>query len=93
MSIQGKGQTMTTKPDHDNSQGKDFVIVSVDNEKKSVHRGAHVVSEFKKLVGVDESKDLDQIIDGQITPLKDADKIVIKGGEVFISHVRSGASS
>ena len=38
-------------------------------------------------------KELDQIIKGVITPLNDDATIVIAGGEVFISHERTGRAS
>ncbi len=69
------------------------VSVTVDNSPRMVHRGSHVVSEFKTLVGVDAAKELEEVIDGQLTPLDDAARVVIKGGEVFFSHPRTGGSS
>lgn len=72
--------------------GKD-VKVKIDDKDFLIHRGSHSVSELKVLFGVDPSKELDQIIDGQLTPLDDSKKIVIQGGEEFISHVRGGGSS
>lgn len=69
------------------------VTVTVDTKPKEVHRGSWLVSEFKAEVGVDSSRDLDQVINGEFKPLKDDDRIVIKGGEVFVSHVRQGGSS
>jgi hypothetical protein len=69
------------------------VTVTVDGHNKSVHRGAILVSAFKQEVGVDASKDLDEIIHGEIVPLQDTGKLVLKGGEVFISHARTGGSS
>lgn len=73
-------------------QGPD-VTVKVDNVDKTVHRGSYVVSDFKNEVGVDQVKVLDQIVDGSFVELKDDGRIVIKGGEVFISHARDGGSS
>jgi len=37
--------------------------------------------------------ELEQLIEGKLTPLPDDGAITIKGGEVFMSHVRSGGSS
>jgi hypothetical protein len=78
---------------HEHPQPGPDVAVTVDNVRKTVHRGSHLVSEFKALVGVDANLELEQVIDGQLTPLADAARIVIKGGEVFFSHQRSGGSS
>lgn len=69
------------------------VTVTVDTKPKTVHRGSYLVSEFKALVGVDQTLELDEVIDGQFKPLDDSARIVIKGGEVFVSHVRTGGSS
>ncbi len=69
------------------------VTVTVDNVTKTVHRGSHLVSEFKSEVGVDTSLQLAQVIDGQLVGLDDNGHVVIKGHEVFFSRVRKGGSS
>lgn len=84
---------MTTKPEHTSPERGPKVTVTVDKRQISVHRGNYIVSEFKKEVDVDPSRDLDEIVDGHIKPLQDTDHLVIKGGEVFISHPKSGGSS
>lgn len=81
----------TIAPAHP-EQGAD-VNVMVDGKTKTVHRGHYTVAEFKSKVGVDPAKELDEIVDGQILPLNDGSSLVIKGGEVFISHARTGGSS
>ena len=70
-----------------------LVEVIVDHHKKKVAAGPYRVSVFKHDVGVPPEKELDQIIKGVITPLDDNATIVIAGGEVFISHERTGAAS
>jgi hypothetical protein len=52
-----------------------------------------MVSEFKVEVGVASDLELDQVVDGVFQPLDDNAEVHIKGGEVFISHVRQGGSS
>jgi hypothetical protein len=69
------------------------VTVQVDLVPKIVHRGSYWVSEFKEKVGVDATRALDQVINGEFHPLDDDGHIVIKGGEIFVSHVRTGGSS
>lgn len=69
------------------------VTVKVDGNDVKVHQGSYLVSEFKEKAGVAASQEIDQVIDGQFKPLDDAGRIVIKGGEVFVSHGRSGCSS
>lgn len=78
-------------PEH--PQTGPVVTVTVDTQPKEVHRGNYVVSDFKEKVNVNADKQLDQVIGGEFKPLGDQDHIVIKGGEVFVSHVRSGGSS
>lgn len=69
------------------------VTVTVDTKPKVVHRGSWIVSAFKEEVGVDATRELDQVIDGDFKPLPDKDRITIKGGEIFVSHVPKGGSS
>ena len=76
-------------PDPD--KGK--VVVTVDKKPHRVHRGEYLVSTFKELVGVSADRALDEVIDGQFKPLNDTDRIHIRGGEIFVSHVRTGGSS
>lgn len=52
-----------------------------------------MVADFKRLVKVDASLQLEQVVNGELVPLEDSAIIKIKGGEVFISHVRQGGSS
>ena len=82
---QGAEPNRTTRP------GRRCVKVNGNDVK--VHRGSYLVSEFKEKVKVDASQELDQVIDGQFKPLDDNEHIVIKGGEVFVSHARCGGSS
>jgi hypothetical protein len=72
---------------------KKEVVVTVDGKTHHVPEGTYVVSVFKKLVGVDPSKELDEVVHGELKPLDDNQTIHIKGGEVFISHARQGGSS
>ncbi len=69
------------------------VTVTVDTKPKVVHRGSWIVSEFKKEVGVDAARALDEVIQGEFKPLDDTARITIKGGEIFVSHARQGSSS
>ena len=69
------------------------VTITIDNTQKDIHRGSHLVSELKILLGVDASLVLDEVVDGKFTSLDDNGRVTIKGGEVFVSHVRQGGSS
>lgn len=88
VSERGEGHSGEHTHDH-----RKQVTVTVDGKPHDVHKGSYVVSEFKKLVGVDPSKELDEVVHGELKPLDDNQTIHIKGGEVFISHARQGGSS
>jgi hypothetical protein len=70
-----------------------IVTVTVDTNPKEVHRGSYTVADFKATIGVDSSLELEEVISGELTPLKDDGRLVVKGGEEFFSHVRTGGSS
>ncbi len=82
-----------TAPGKETRPTPHLVEVLVDRQKKKVQAGPYRVSVFKHEVGVPPEKELDQIIKGVIKPLDDNATIVIAGGEVFISHERTGAAS
>lgn len=69
------------------------VTVTVDGVKHEVRKGDYIVSQFKTLVGVDAARELDEVVHGEFKPLDDNARIDIKGGEIFVSHVRTGGSS
>ena len=78
--------------DGDQKKGK-LVTVTVDTKPHTVRKGRYLVSDFKRLVGVDPTYQLDEVVNGQFVELKDTEKMSIKGGEIFVSHVRGGAAS
>lgn len=69
------------------------VHITINGESKQIHRGRQTVAEIKKVGGVPLADELEQLIEGKLTPLPDDGAVTIKGGEVFMSHVRSGGSS
>jgi Multiubiquitin len=69
------------------------VTITVDNKPFTIHRGSHTVRELKQLAGVSAGYELEQIVDGTLIPLKDEQRIAIKGGERFVSHPPAGAAS
>ncbi|HEY0842087.1 hypothetical protein [Methylotenera sp.] len=73
--------------------GKSNVDIELNSTSVSIHRGSYTVSDLKATLGVSADKELDQFVDGDFVPLNDDSRVVIKGGEVFISHVRAGGSS
>jgi len=88
-----KNDSSGTHGGNDEHKDKRKVTVKVDKQNHEVRSGNYTVSEFKALVGVDASKELDEVIKGTLTPLADDAIINIQGGEKFISHVRAGGSS
>jgi hypothetical protein len=75
------------------SHKPELVTVTVDGNEKRVPRGTYVVSAFKQLVGVEASRELDEVIHGEFRPLDDNARIDIERHEKFVSHVRTGSSS
>jgi len=65
----------------------------VDTKPYKIHRGNHTVVAIKQLAGVPLAYELEQLIDGKLTPLADGATVVIKGGEVFLSHPKDGGAS
>ena len=92
-----KRKIMSTQSVHHNDdpseQKPHEVSVSVDGVEQDVPAGTYLVSDFKRLIGVDPSKELDEIIHGEFKPLDDNAKITIEKHEKFVSHVRTGRSS
>lgn len=69
------------------------VKITINTAVKTIHRGHQTVVEIKKLGDVPSADELEQLIDGKLKPLPDDGAVTIKGGEVFMSHVRSGGSA
>jgi hypothetical protein len=72
---------------------KDYVKITVNDVQREIHRGRQSVSEIKTVGEVPLNYMLEQLVDGKLTPLDDNGSVVIKGGEVFIGHIKDGASS
>jgi hypothetical protein len=70
-----------------------FVTVTIDGREEHIRPGVYVVKQLKRLLQVKPDYALDQVVSGKLEPLEEHDKVVIKGGEVFVSHVRGGAAS
>lgn len=69
------------------------VTVSINNRSYTIHRGRQTVVELKQLGAVALAEELEQVLDGVFTPLPDDGAVTIKGGEIFISHVRASAAA
>ena len=70
-----------------------LVSVTIDGTKKDIQAKDYAVPALKTALGVPADKDLDEIINGVITPLPDNGRVKVKGGEQFVSHARTGGSS
>lgn len=69
------------------------VKITINKVVKKISSGRHTVVEIKKLGDVPQADELEQLVDGKLKPLPDDATVNIKGGEIFMSHVRSGGSS
>jgi len=72
---------------------KDYVKITVNDVQREIHRGRQSVSEIKTVGEVPLNYMLEHLINGKLTPLDDNGSVVIKGGEIFIGHIKDGASS
>jgi len=70
-----------------------FVTITINNTSRDIHRGRATVAEIKALGGVPVADELEEVVQGKLTPLPDDGAVTIKGGEVFISHPRDSGSS
>ena len=72
---------------------KRLVTISIDRKKYEIDPGETSVTEIKTIGGVNPNYELEQVIDGKLTPLPDNGNVCIKGGEEFFSHAKDGSSS
>ena len=70
-----------------------LVQVTIDGKHKPIQAGTYTVTELKRVLGVDPSRVLDEVMGGEFKELPDNGTVHIKGGEIFVSHVRQGQSS
>jgi hypothetical protein len=71
----------------------ELVTITVDTKPYKIRPGQYTVVEIKQLAGVPLAYELEQLIDGKLTPLADGGTVTIKGGEVFLSHPKDGGAS
>src|SRR5437764_1103145 len=60
------------------------VHITVNGVSRSIHRGRRTVVEIKTAGQVPLAEEIEQVIEGKLTPLPDDGSVVIKGGEVFM---------
>jgi hypothetical protein len=69
------------------------VFIHINNHERPIHRGRRSVAEIKTVGHVPLADDLEQVIDGRLSPLPDDGAVTIKGDERFISHPKDAGSS
>jgi Multiubiquitin len=70
-----------------------LVQVTIENRPKTMQAGTYTVAELKRVLGVDPSRVLDEVMGGEFKELPDNGTVHIKGGGIFVSHVRQRQSS
>lgn len=75
------------------NQNPRLVEIEINRKSYQISRGKHAVVEIKRLGGVPEAHELEELINGKLTPLDDNSYVLIKGCEKFFSHPRDGSSS
>lgn len=74
-------------------QHGDLVQVTIDSAEKIIADGVYQLDELKRVLGVAQDYELDLVLHGEFKPLNAQRSVHIKGGEIFVSHVRQGGSS
>ena len=69
------------------------VTTHINNQEVFLQAGRYDVPTFKKLAGVPQADDLDELVECKLRPIPDDATLHIKGCEIFISHVKDGGSS
>lgn len=69
------------------------VHITVDGKQYKVKRGKEKVASIKSIASVPAAYQLDQDINGVLTPLDQDGFVVINGGEIFVSFPATGSSS
>ena len=70
-----------------------LVVIKIKTDEYKIEPGEYLVSKLKALANIGADFKLVQIINGNICPLEDHAKVVIKGGELFNCQARGGKSS
>lgn len=70
-----------------------LVEIKINDKPYKITRGKHSVAEIKKIGGIPANHELDELINGKLTPLANDSFVLIKGCEQFFGHVKDGSSS
>jgi hypothetical protein len=91
-----KGQCIDLKPypiEEFYSIPSKLVKITINNHPYEIKPGKYSVADIKKIGNVSPTHDLDQLINGELVPLKDDGQVIIRGCEEFKSHPKDGCSS
>lgn len=89
--MQSNNEKADSAPGH---QHGSEVTIKVDGDDRSIAEGVYKVSTLKSTFGIPADYEFDEVTkDGEFKPLNDERSVHIRGGEVFVSHVRQGGSS
>jgi hypothetical protein len=69
------------------------VEIHVNNHPVFLQPGRYDVPTLKRVAGVPQAEELEELVDCKLKPVPDDATIPIQGCEVFISHVREGGAS
>jgi hypothetical protein len=79
---------------HFRKKGEGILVgIEINDVSYKVKRGKYTVAEIKKIGNLPLEYELEEVIQGKLTPLKDDATVLIKGCEIFFGHVRDGSSS
>jgi hypothetical protein len=69
------------------------VEIHMNNHKVVLQPGRYDLPTFKRVSGVPQAEDVEELVDCKLKPVADNASIHIQGCEVFISHVKEGGAS
>lgn len=78
---------------HHHNHRCDTVEIHVNNDKVTLQPGRYDVATFKKVAGIPQADELEELVNCKLKPVAEDATIHIQGCEVFISHVRDGGAS
>jgi hypothetical protein len=74
-------------------EGHHLVTIEVNHLPLKIKPGTYTVAEIKKEAVIPAADELSSIIDGQLRPLSNDERLHIHGGECFLSNAPVGKSS
>jgi len=86
-------ETATEQQMENNEENCEEVEITINGNAYEVPPGRITVVELKRLGGIPQAHELEQIVGGKFVPLADDGEVILKGGEEFIGHPRDSASS